>query len=358
MRRMPARRIFARRGRDRTTAPRPGQEPVDPTRGLLRALESVAGGDLDVRLHVVDDGSDSARLAGAFDAAMDAFADQVLRARAGAVQLTRSADDLRTSAAVQSAAVNQQTSAVTETTATIHELATTASLIAQSAAAVAQTAQETLAATDEGRDSVAASVGAMGAISSSVATMVRATVELEQQVGDIGHILELIDDLSDQTNLLALNAAIEAARAGEHGRGFAVVAAEVRRLADRARDATARIQAIVALVRAQTLCDGRGRCSRGPARRGRVRRSPTEPRTASRASPRWSSAPPGPPARSRRPPSSSARRAHRWPTPWRSSPTPARRRPTGRGPPCAPRTRSGRSPTCSPPTPSRSADSS
>jgi methyl-accepting chemotaxis protein len=41
--------------------------------------------------------------------------------------------------------------------------------------------------------------------------------------------------------LLALNATIESARAGEAGRGFAVVAAEVKNLANQAKQATDKI---------------------------------------------------------------------------------------------------------------------
>jgi methyl-accepting chemotaxis protein len=54
-------------------------------------------------------------------------------------------------------------------------------------------------------------------------------------------IVQLIGDITGQINLLALNATIESARAGEAGRGFAVVAAEVKNLANQAKQATDRI---------------------------------------------------------------------------------------------------------------------
>lgn len=65
----------------------------------------------------------------------------------------------------------------------------------------------------------------------------RLTIAAESMSG----IVEMINNITGQINLLALNATIESARAGEAGRGFAVVAAEVKNLANQAKQATDKI---------------------------------------------------------------------------------------------------------------------
>ncbi len=72
----------------------------------------------------------------------------------------------------------------------------------------------------------------------AAATEVRA---LNDTTATITTFADTVRGIADQTNLLALNAAIEAARAGDAGRGFAVVAAEVRKLAEQARSASATV---------------------------------------------------------------------------------------------------------------------
>jgi len=64
---------------------------------------------------------------------------------------------------------------------------------------------------------------------------------LSEAAKSMGSIVELINNITGQINLLALNATIESARAGEAGRGFAVVAAEVKNLANQAKQATDKI---------------------------------------------------------------------------------------------------------------------
>ena len=75
---------------------------------------------------------------------------------------------------------------------------------------------------------------------------------LNERVGLIGAVADIIGDIAAKTNLLALNATIEAARAGDAGKGFAVVASEVKQLASQTRRSTEEITSHISQIRVAT----------------------------------------------------------------------------------------------------------
>lgn len=75
---------------------------------------------------------------------------------------------------------------------------------------------------------------------------------LNTKMKEIKKIIGVIVSIAEQTNLLSLNASIEAARAGKAGLGFGVVAEEIRKLADKTREAPIMIANIITEIQKDT----------------------------------------------------------------------------------------------------------
>ncbi|MEO8953450.1 MAG: methyl-accepting chemotaxis protein [Ktedonobacteraceae bacterium] len=100
-----------------------------------------------------------------------------------------------------------------------------------------------------GREAVQQAVQGIGRIHANVQETAGKVQTLGERSREINNIVGVISDIAHQTNRLALDAAIQAAMAGENGKGFAAVAADIRRLAERAKDQANMITKIVRGVR-------------------------------------------------------------------------------------------------------------
>ncbi len=217
---------------------------------LLDEMGDLADGDLTVEATVTEDITGA--IADSINYAVDALRVLVTTINETSEKVAQSAQSTRTIAMQLAEASEIQTRQIDQATGLIKRMTAAIDEIAKNATESAEVASRSLEVAGRGVQTVRDTIQGMDAIREQIQETSKRIKRLGESSQEIGEIVELIDDIADQTNILALNAAMQAAMAGEAGRGFAVVADEVQRLAERSRNATKQIDALVRTIQADT----------------------------------------------------------------------------------------------------------
>jgi methyl-accepting chemotaxis protein len=223
-----------------------------PVERLRRRLIRLAEGDLTSNLEV-SNRDQFGELAGTFNQSVNRLGSVVEQVQGQALRVSSAAAQIATASSHSAMLSAEQAGAVAEATVTIEELSQTAIQIADAATLVAGAAEQALTSASEGQATVRESIVGINSLKDQVNIITERILALSERSQRVEHIIEQVASIADQTHLLALNAAIESAAAGENGKRFGVVAASVKQLAERSRQATKDVQAVLSEIQAATI---------------------------------------------------------------------------------------------------------
>lgn len=196
---------------------------VAPLKKGVEFAQAIGNGDLTATVNV-DSEDEIGQLSRALQDMVTNLKNIVITIEQNANDLVDSGDSLKSSSLKLSKGASEQAASAEEVSTAIEEM---------------------VANIDQNTENAIATEKITASTAENVTLSSQYSNEAAEAMNIISQKITIISDIAFQTNILALNAAVEAVRAGEHGRGFSVVAAEVRKLAERSKQAANEIVGLV-----------------------------------------------------------------------------------------------------------------
>ncbi|ERI95529.1 methyl-accepting chemotaxis protein signaling domain protein [Clostridiales bacterium oral taxon 876 str. F0540] len=229
-----------------------------PIKKITKAIQEVAKGDFSVEFKV-NTKDEISILADAMNTTMSTIKNMIGNIKNSSDKLSSVSGNLASSTEQISASSNgvakaieevavgasKQSENITDTVNMLESFGVTLDEVNRKLQNVTEGSIKIKDVADNGSDKIEMLVKSINDVTSTFKYVIEKLSLLDNSVGQITTITDVINAVAEQTNLLALNAAIEAARAGEVGKGFAVVAEEIRKLAEQVLDSSKGIAQLV-----------------------------------------------------------------------------------------------------------------
>ncbi|WP_376795333.1 methyl-accepting chemotaxis protein [Thermogemmatispora sp.] len=214
---------------------------------LVSEVSGVGEGDLRVQAEVTADALGV--LADSFNYMVEELGNLVIRVKTVAREVEQTTSQLIDGMTQLVEEDDMQLRQISEAAVEVEQMAEASRRVAERAQLLHNVAVEARKDAQGGREAVEMAIAGMGRIHENVQATAKKVQVLGDRSREINNIVEAISSIAHQTNRLALDAAIQAAMAGEHGKGFGAVAADIRRLAERAKEQASNVTRIVRSVR-------------------------------------------------------------------------------------------------------------